>query len=160
MRRLPPLDALRAFEAAARHLSFTRAADEIHVTQGAISHRIRALEAELGLALFRRLTRRLELTEAGEILARAVRRGLDEFAGGLLRAGARRGAGRSLARQRAAVVRGALAGAAAGGLSRPPPRHRDADRRREPRSPTCVPAAPISPSASAAAATRGSRSSS
>lgn len=83
MRRLPPLDALRAFEAAARHLSFTRAADEICVTQGAISHRIRALEAELGLALFRRLTRRLELTEAGEVLARAVRRGLDEFAGGL-----------------------------------------------------------------------------
>jgi LysR family glycine cleavage system transcriptional activator len=83
MRRLPPLDALRAFEAAARHLSFTRAADEIHVTQGAVSHRVRALEAELGVPLFRRLTRRLELTEAGEALALAVRRGLDEIAGAL-----------------------------------------------------------------------------
>lgn len=83
MRRLPPLDALRAFEAAARHLSFTRAAEEIHVTQGAVSHRVRALEAELGVPLFRRLTRRLELTEAGETLALAVRRGLEEIAGAL-----------------------------------------------------------------------------
>jgi LysR family glycine cleavage system transcriptional activator len=47
-RRLPPLNALRAFEAAARHLSFTRAADELHVTQTAISHQIKALEERLG----------------------------------------------------------------------------------------------------------------
>ena len=74
--RLPALDALRVFEAAARHLSFTRAAEELHVTQAAVSHRINALEAELGLALFRRLSRRLELTEDGERLVAGVREGL------------------------------------------------------------------------------------
>ena len=52
-RRLPPLDSLRAFEAAARHLSFTKAADELNVTQAAISHRIRGLEDRLGVSLFR-----------------------------------------------------------------------------------------------------------
>ena len=56
-RRLPPLNALRAFEAAARHLSFTRAAAELHVTQTAISHQIKALEERLGVRLFRRLPR-------------------------------------------------------------------------------------------------------
>ena len=66
--RLPPLVALRAFEAAARHLSFTRAAEELSVTHGAISHQVRGLEAYLGFALFRRLPRRLVLTEAGEAL--------------------------------------------------------------------------------------------
>ena len=65
MTRLPSLNALRAFEAGARHLSFTRAAEELHVTQAAISHQVKALEAELGVALFRRYTRRLELTQAG-----------------------------------------------------------------------------------------------
>jgi len=74
--RLPALDALRVFEAAARHLSFTRAAEELHVTQAAVSHRIHALEAELGLALFRRLNRRLELTEDGARLVAGVREGL------------------------------------------------------------------------------------
>lgn len=83
MRRLPPLDALRAFEAAARHLSFTRAAEEIHVTQAAVSHRVRALESRLEASLFHRLTRRLELTDHGELLAMAVRRGLDEIAQGV-----------------------------------------------------------------------------
>lgn len=83
MRRLPPLDALRTFEAAARHLSFTRAADEIHVTQGAVSHRIRDLELQLQTRLFRRLTRSLALTGEGETLAAAVRRGLDEIVGGI-----------------------------------------------------------------------------
>lgn len=83
MRRLPPLDALRAFEAAARHLSFTRAAEEIHVTQAAISHRVRTLEAGLRIKLFRRLTRRLELTKDGALLATAVQRGLDEIARGV-----------------------------------------------------------------------------
>ena len=48
-RSLPPLNALRSFEAAARHQSFTRAADELCVTQGAVSHQVKALEAELGL---------------------------------------------------------------------------------------------------------------
>jgi len=79
MRRLPPLDSLRAFEAAARHLSFTKAAAELHVTQSAVSHRINGLEEELGVTLFRRLTRRMELTPAGERLALGVRRGLAEF---------------------------------------------------------------------------------
>jgi LysR family glycine cleavage system transcriptional activator len=75
--RLPSLDALRVFEAAARHASFTRAAEELHVTQAAVSHRIQALEAELGATLFRRLTRRLELTADGERLAQGVREGLE-----------------------------------------------------------------------------------
>lgn len=64
-RRLPPLNALRAFEAAARHLSFTRAADELNVSQAAISHQVKALEERLGVLLFRRLNRNLALTEAG-----------------------------------------------------------------------------------------------
>ena len=64
-RNLPPLNALRAFEAAARSLSFKRAAAELHVTPAAVSHQVRALEAELGLALFVRLHRALALTPAG-----------------------------------------------------------------------------------------------
>lgn len=66
VRRLPPLNAVRAFEAAARHLSFTRAAEELNVTQAAISHQIKALEEALGVMLFRRLNRGLLLTEAGQ----------------------------------------------------------------------------------------------
>jgi LysR family glycine cleavage system transcriptional activator len=65
-RRMPPLNALRAFEAAARHLSFTRAADELAVTQAAISHQIKALEATLGVQLFVRRNRTLRLTDAGQ----------------------------------------------------------------------------------------------
>jgi len=64
-RRLPSLNAVRSFEAAARHLSFTLAARELSVTQGAVSRMVQALEAELGLALFRRIGRTLELTPAG-----------------------------------------------------------------------------------------------
>jgi LysR family transcriptional regulator, glycine cleavage system transcriptional activator len=71
--RLPPLAALRAFEAAARHLSFTRAAAELHVTQTAISHQIRALEERLGLKLFRRLPRGLVLTEEAQRYLPALR---------------------------------------------------------------------------------------
>ncbi len=56
-RRMPQLNSLRAFEAAARHLSFTKAAEELHVTPAAISHQIRALEDHLGVKLFRRLNR-------------------------------------------------------------------------------------------------------
>src|SRR5581483_3144210 len=69
---LPPLNALRAFEAAARHLSFTRAAHELHVTQTAISHQMRLLEAHLGQRLFLRLPRRLMLTAAGQAYAREL----------------------------------------------------------------------------------------
>ncbi len=63
--RLPPLNALRAFEAAARHGGFTGAADELCVTRGAISRHVKLLEQHLGVALFRRLPKGIELTEAG-----------------------------------------------------------------------------------------------
>lgn len=65
-RQLPPLNALKAFEAAARHLSFTKAAEELFVTQAAISHQIKTLEEYLGLKLFRRRNRSLSLTEDGQ----------------------------------------------------------------------------------------------
>jgi len=73
-RRLPPLNALRAFEAAARHLSFTRAAAELHVTQAAISHQVKALEEQLGRKLFRRLNRALLLTDDGQAYLPSVSR--------------------------------------------------------------------------------------
>ncbi|MBD1555940.1 transcriptional regulator GcvA [Vibrio sp. S9_S30] len=65
-RRLPPLNSLRVFEAAARHLSFTRAAEELFVTQAAVSHQIKTLEDYLGLKLFRRRNRSLLFTEEGQ----------------------------------------------------------------------------------------------
>jgi len=64
--RLPPLNALRAFEASARQLSFTRAAEELFVTQAAISHQIKSLEEHLGIKLFMRKNRSLLLTEEGQ----------------------------------------------------------------------------------------------
>lgn len=64
-KRLPPLNSLKAFECAARHLSFTKAADELFVTQAAISHQIKLLEDFLGIELFKRKNRALELTELG-----------------------------------------------------------------------------------------------
>jgi len=79
-RRLPPLAALRAFEAAARRLSFRAAAGELSLTPTAISHQIRHLEEWLGLALFERLPRRVRLTPAGERLFPAVRDGFDGIA--------------------------------------------------------------------------------
>lgn len=79
-RPLPPLNALRAFEAAARHLSFTRAADELRVTQAAVSHQVKALEARLGVKLFRRLPRGLLLTEEGHSLLPDLRDGFDRLA--------------------------------------------------------------------------------
>lgn len=66
--RLPPLNGLRAFEAAGRHLSFKRAAEELSVTPGAVSQQIKHLEEALGVPLFRRLHRRLVLTGHGETL--------------------------------------------------------------------------------------------
>ena len=65
---MPPLNALRAFEVAARHLSLTKAAQELHVTAGALSHQIRGLEALLGLKLFERRVRSIGLTPAGKLL--------------------------------------------------------------------------------------------
>ena len=64
-RSLPPLNALRSFDAAARHQSFTRAAEELCVTQGAVSHQIKALESELGVQLFKRRRNGLIITDAG-----------------------------------------------------------------------------------------------
>jgi LysR family glycine cleavage system transcriptional activator len=69
---LPPLTAIRAFEAAARHQSFTRAAGELGMTQAAVSYQVKLLEDRLGTALFHRLPRRVELSEAGRRLAPAV----------------------------------------------------------------------------------------
>lgn len=75
--RLPPLSVLRTFEAAARHLSFKKAAEEIHVTPAAVSQQIKALEDYLGLPLFRRLTRALELTPHGAAMLPKIREGFD-----------------------------------------------------------------------------------
>lgn len=80
MRKLPPLGSLRAFEAAARHLSFERAAAELGVTPTAISHQIRILEEFCGHALFRRRPRPLALTSVGARLFPVLRDGLDAFA--------------------------------------------------------------------------------
>src|SRR5690242_13343938 len=74
---LPPLNALRAFEAIARHLSFAKAADELHVTPAALSHQIRALEDQLGLTLFHRRTRAIELTEAGRLRYAGLQAGFE-----------------------------------------------------------------------------------
>ena len=82
-RRLPPLNALRAFEAAARHLSFTKAAAELNVTPGAISHQVKALEELLGVQLFRRLTRALRLTDAGQVALPTLAQGFDKLAQGV-----------------------------------------------------------------------------
>jgi len=79
-RRLPPLNSLRAFEAAARHLSFTLAAAELNVTQAAVSHQIKSLEERLGMPLFRRLNRALLLTDAGQTLYPAMSNALDVMA--------------------------------------------------------------------------------
>ena len=79
-RRLPPLHAVRAFEAAARHLSITRAADELNVTVGAVSRHVRALEARMGTTLFLRGPRGLTLTSAGKAFADSAREALDRIA--------------------------------------------------------------------------------
>ncbi|MCC4117402.1 transcriptional regulator GcvA [Aromatoleum toluclasticum] len=78
--RLPPLNALRAFEVAARHLSFKLAAEELSVTPTAISHQIRGLEQDLGAPLFRRLTRALELTPEGEAMLPKLREAMSAIA--------------------------------------------------------------------------------
>ena len=82
LRRLPPLNALKAFEAAARHESFTRAAEELCVTQGAVSHQVKALEVELGLKLFNRERQRLVITEAGRAYLAVLRDAFDRIAVG------------------------------------------------------------------------------
>jgi LysR family glycine cleavage system transcriptional activator len=81
-RTLPSLNALRAFEAAARHQSFTLAAQELHVTQGAVSHQVKALEEELGVPLFERLSNQLRLTAAGQRYLVAVGEAFDRIESG------------------------------------------------------------------------------
>jgi LysR family transcriptional regulator, glycine cleavage system transcriptional activator len=81
--RLPPLPALRVFETAARHGNFSRAAEELHLTHGAISHQIRSLERSLGIVLFRRGRRGVSLTSQGAALAAVMHDALDRIARGV-----------------------------------------------------------------------------
>ncbi len=81
-RRLPPLNALRAFEAAARHLSFTLAAEELNVTPAAVSHQVKGLEEVAGAPLFKRLTRALKLTDRGRAALPLLSEGLDRLEDG------------------------------------------------------------------------------
>src|SRR3546814_10975338 len=74
---IPSISSLRAFEASARHMSFTKAAAELHLTQSAVSRQIALMEETLGLLLFQRVRQRLVLTDAGEQNAEAVRAALD-----------------------------------------------------------------------------------
>ena len=78
-----PLNALKVFEAAARHLSFTRAGDELGMTQTAVSYQIKLLEDNIGEPLFLRRPRQVALTEAGERLAPKVSEAFDMLAGAL-----------------------------------------------------------------------------
>jgi LysR family transcriptional regulator, glycine cleavage system transcriptional activator len=92
-RRLPQLNALKAFEAAARHVSFTRAAEELCVTQGAVSHQVKALESELGIKLFHREMQRLIITDAGRDYLVVVRDAFDRIAMGTERLAQRQRSG-------------------------------------------------------------------
>lgn len=85
-RGLPPLNALRAFEAAGRHLSFTAAAEELHVTPAAISHQVKGLEEALGVQLFRRLPRGLSLTDAGQACLPKLSEGFESLVDAVERA--------------------------------------------------------------------------
>ena len=80
MRRLPPLNSLRAFESAARWLSFSKAAEELFVTPAAISQQIKQLEEFLGIPLFRRMTRAVQLTEEAKAVLPLVTEGFDKLA--------------------------------------------------------------------------------
>lgn len=81
--RLPALNGLRAFEVSARHLSFSKAAEELHVTPAAISQQVRSLEQQLGIALFHRRVRALELTEAGRAALPHLSDGFDRLQAGV-----------------------------------------------------------------------------
>lgn len=92
-RRLPPLNALRAFEAAARLMSFSKAAEELSITPSAISHQIRGLESYLGLRLFRRTGRALMLTDEGQNYLPTLRDAFDAIHAATARLAARQSAG-------------------------------------------------------------------
>ncbi|MEY4073804.1 MAG: hypothetical protein RJA29_1161, partial [Pseudomonadota bacterium] len=83
---LPSLAALQAFEASARHLSFTRAAEELNLSQGAISRQVLALESALGVPLFARVRQRISLTPAGASYAEEVRDALNRLSAATLNA--------------------------------------------------------------------------
>jgi LysR family glycine cleavage system transcriptional activator len=85
VRQLPPLNSLRAFEATARHLSFSKAAGELAVTPAALSHQIRGLEERLGLELFQRRARGIELTEAAQLIYPGIHAAFETMAGALQR---------------------------------------------------------------------------
>lgn len=93
LRRLPSLNALKAFEAAARHESFTRAAEELFVTQGAVSHQVKALELELGFKLFNRERQRLVITDAGREYLNVIRDAFDRISLGTARLTQRQNSG-------------------------------------------------------------------
>lgn len=78
-RRLPPLNGLRAFEASARYLSFTKAAEELNVTPAAVSQQVKALEEYFGVQLFKRLTRALMLTDSGQLVLPVLQEGFDKL---------------------------------------------------------------------------------
>ncbi|MDE1182587.1 transcriptional regulator GcvA [Paraburkholderia sp.] len=80
MKQLPPLNWLRAFESSARHLNFTHAATELNLTQAAVSQQVKGLEAQLGAALFKRLPRGIELTEAGLAYLPVVHQAIERLA--------------------------------------------------------------------------------
>ena len=77
--RLPPLNGLRAFEATARHMSFSRAAEELNVTPAALSHQVKGLEEFLGIQLFIRKNRAIELTEAGKLCFPGIQDGFERL---------------------------------------------------------------------------------
>ncbi len=85
MRRLPPLNSLRAFEAAARWLSFAKAAEELFVTPAAVSQQIKQLEEHLGVPLFRRMTRAVQLTDEAKTVLPLITEGFDKLAEGVER---------------------------------------------------------------------------
>ena len=93
LRRMPSLNALKAFEAAARHESFTRAAEELFVTQGAVSHQVKALETELGFKLFNRERQRLVITDAGREYLNVIRDAFDRISLGTARLTQRQSSG-------------------------------------------------------------------
>ncbi len=94
MKQIPPLNSLRVFEAAARHLSFTKAAEELHVTPGAVSQQIKALEDFLQTPVFRRQKRSLLLTDEAQASLPILREGFDKLAEAGKMLGARADAGR------------------------------------------------------------------
>src|SRR4051812_41047958 len=93
---IPSISALRTFEAAARHMSFTKAAEELHVTQSAVSRQVAQTEEYLGLLLFQRVRQRLVLTDAGQQYAMAVRHALEQMQEATVALLAHKGAGGAL----------------------------------------------------------------